>query len=79
MNTIRFIDSKYNELFTIPDGGYIKIQFTDGSHCTRKCKYLDDYHTEIGYNVYHICEFAEKMEAIGAKYSPEVKSRDLER
>ena len=28
----------------------------------RTCRYIDDYHVEIGSNLYHICEFAEHME-----------------
>ena len=36
----------------------------------RKCTYIDDYHTKIGYNVFHICEFAELMERGGSTYRP---------
>lgn len=67
---IRFIDSKYNTLFTIPDGGNIEVTFSDGSRAVRKCTYIDDYHTKIGHMVFHVCEFAEKMEQQGAKYIP---------
>ena len=28
---------------------------------------MDDYHAEIGMNLYHICEFAERMEQAGSK------------
>jgi hypothetical protein len=79
-NTIQFIDSSYNELFRIPDGGSIKITYPpeDGrGTVTRKCEYLDETHFKIdgnGYNdVLHICQFAERMEALGAKYEPEVQ------
>jgi hypothetical protein len=37
---------------------------------TRSCHYLDECHTRIGGNDYHICEFAERMESIGARYEP---------
>ena len=65
---IRFIDSSYNELFRIPDGGYITVKTRDGAVTDRKCKYIDDYHTQIGYNVFHICQFAELMERNGNTY-----------
>ena len=67
---IRFIDSKYNELFRIKDGESITVTFSDGSMSDRKCTYIDDYHTQIGYNVFHICEFAELMERGGSVYRP---------
>jgi hypothetical protein len=68
---IRFIDSQYNTLFFVPDGGNIILTYSDGEKLTRPCKFLDEYHTQIGSSVYHICEFAEKMERIGATYAPE--------
>lgn len=67
---IRFIDSNYNDLFTIPDGGNVLLTLSDGDFLTRKCRYLDEFHTEVGNYVYHICEFAERMEQNGTKYSP---------
>lgn len=67
---IRFIDSRYNELFRIKDGESITVKFSDGSMSDRKCTYIDDYHTKIGYNVFHICEFAELMERNGSTYRP---------
>lgn len=76
----RFIDSHYNALFSVPDGGKITISYPNGETITRPCKHLDEYHTQIGNYCYHICEFAEKMESIGAKYSPEkMKNKDFER
>lgn len=67
---IRFIDSKYNELFRIRDGENIEITLDTGEKISRECKYIDDYHTQIGNNVYHICEFAELMERNGNTYRP---------
>ena len=61
-NEIRFIDSHYNELFRIKDGESITVKFSDGSVSDRKCTYIDDYHTKIGHNVFHICEFAERIQ-----------------
>ena len=69
-NEIRFIDSHYNELFRIKDGESITVKFSDGSMSDRKCTYIDDYHTKIGYNVFHICEFAELMERGKTTYRP---------
>ena len=69
-NEIRFIDSHYNELFRIKDGESITVKFSDGSVSDRKCTYIDDYHTKIGHNVFHICEFAELMERGGSTYRP---------
>ena len=67
---IRFIDSKYNELFRIKDGESITVTLADGAKTDRKCTYIDDYHTQIGHNVFHICEFAELMERGGSTYRP---------
>lgn len=67
---IRFIDSRYKELFRIPDGGNIIITHTDGEKIKAYCRFIDEYHAEIGKNTYHICEFAERMENCGASYIP---------
>lgn len=34
------------------------------------CRYIDNYHTEVGRNLFHICEFAERMEQGGCTYAP---------
>lgn len=67
-NYIKFIDSDYKVLFYIPDGGRIRITHTDGKQFDRVCRYVDEYHTIVGDNCFHICEFAERMERIGAAY-----------
>ncbi len=67
---IRFIDSKYNEKFRIPDGGKIIITAAWGEKNEYVCRYIDEAHLEIGNNLYHICEFAERMEKNGAFYEP---------
>lgn len=69
--TIRFIDSEYNTLFRIPDGEKIVLTRSDGEKRALPCQYLDEVHTKIGGSVYHICEFAERMEKIGTGYAPE--------
>lgn len=68
---IRFIDSHYKTLFYIDDGGSISINFGDGKCEERYCRYIDQTHVEVGNNLYHICEFAEKMEANGYTYEPQ--------
>ena len=71
--TIRFINSRYEELFRIKNGGTIQVTFPDGQF-TEKCIYLDDYHTQIGSNVFHICEFAEFLERNGGICEAEPES-----
>ena len=68
---IRFIDSHYKTLFYIDDGDSISINFGDGKCEERYCRYIDQTHVEVGNNLYHICEFAEKMEANGYTYEPQ--------
>ena len=72
---IRFIDSGYNEKFTVPDGGKVRILFSDGTSEERICRYIDDTHVQFDngsgpYGIQHICEFAEKIEKIGATVEP---------
>ena len=67
---IRFITSHYDEMFRIPDGGLIEVDYPDRRFCA-KCEYLDDYHTKIGLEVFHICQFAEILERGGATCRPE--------
>ena len=74
---IRFIDPDYNEKFRIPDGGLIKMSFPDGTSEEQTCRYIDDYHVEVGsgsMNLFHICEFAERMEKMGARVEPADKT-----
>ena len=59
---IRFIDPHYKEQFRIADGEKITIRLSDGKTMERTCRYIDDYHLEVGSNLYHICEFAERLE-----------------
>ena len=67
---IRFIDSHYKDLFRIPDGGCIQIHYPDET-VVKPCKFIDEYHTQIGTNVFHICQFAEIMERNNAHYMAE--------
>ena len=67
---IRFINSRYDELFRIADGEKIKIRYSDGEEQERVCRYIDECHTEVGSNLFHICQFAEIMERNGSEYTP---------
>lgn len=67
---IRFIDSHYKDLFRIPDGGCVQIHSPDET-VIKPCTFIDEYHTRVGYNVFHICQFAEIMERNGATYMAE--------
>ena len=67
---ICFITPDYKEIFRIPDGDKIRITFSNGKQVDRICRYIDDYHFEAGENLYHICEFAERMEQNGNTVIP---------
>ncbi len=67
---IRFITPEYKEKFRISDGEKIRITFSDGEVKDRVCRYIDDSHVEIRDDLYHICEFAERMEQCGATFIP---------
>lgn len=70
---ICFIDPMYHEKFRIPDGDKIRITDADGNFEDRVCRYIDEYHVEIGGqsgNLYHICQFAELMEQTGKRVIP---------
>ena len=67
---IRFINSGYDEQFRIPDGGTIQVEYPDRTF-SAKCEYIDDYHTYVGSEVYHICQFAEVLERGGGVCRPE--------
>ncbi len=67
---IRFIDSRYNSLFHIPDGGHIQVDYGNET-VVKPCTFIDEYHTQIGINVFHICQFAEVMERNGYHYQAE--------
>ena len=67
---IRFIDSHYKNLFHIPDGGHIQIDYGNET-VVKPCTFIDEYHTQVGNNVFHICQFAEVMERNGNHYQAE--------
>jgi hypothetical protein len=67
---IRIIDSHYNDLFRIKDGEQITIHYRNGKSDNYPCRYIDECHLEVGRNLYHICEFAERMEQAGNTVEP---------
>ena len=67
---LRFIDSGYKDLFKLPDGEQITIISEDGAKRDYTCRYIDEAHLEVGSHLYHICEFAERMERSGNTYQP---------
>lgn len=67
---IRFVTPHYEELFRISYGGKIVITIPDGEKRERTCRFVDEYHTEVGNNLYHICEFAEVMRDCENSYGP---------
>jgi hypothetical protein len=69
---IWFITPSYKTLFYLDDGGEIE-GVVNGKKRRFVCRYLDEYHVEIGGSVYHICEFAERMAMVGQTYWPVAK------
>ena len=67
---IRFIEPDYKEKFRIPDGGKIVVTTTWGEKVEKTCRFIDEYHTEVGSQLYHICQFAELMQKNEATYEP---------
>lgn len=75
---IRFIDPHYKELFHIDDGDSIRISLQGGGDRDRTVRYIDDFHIQLdsgmGVNLYHICEFAERVQKAGCSVIPLRKS-----
>ena len=81
---IRFITPNYKEKFRIVDGDSIRMIFPSGETRDMPCRYVDETHLEVGNNLYHLCEFAERMQRRGilviplCHYLPEQCFRALE-
>lgn len=61
---ISFPDEHYEERFRLPDGGRIRVTYANGDRQDIVCRYVDDYHFEMGTSgeaCCHINQFAEKM------------------
>lgn len=73
---IRFITPDYKTLFILPDGGKIEVKYPDGSSKIQACRFIDEYHVEIGSNLYHICEFSERIQALNGKVTPYIEQEE---
>lgn len=67
---IRFINSRFQDLFMLPNNHYIQVDYPEET-IIKRCVFIDPYHTQIGSRIFHICEFAECMERMEATYQPE--------
>lgn len=67
---IRFIKPDYTTLFRIEDFDKVRITFYNGDSVDYTCRYIDEYHVEVGSSLYHICQFAEIMQRNGNKVIP---------
>ena len=67
---IRFITPSYKEKFRIADGDSIRMTFSSGKTQDKPCRFVDETHLEVGNNLYHICEFAERMQHSGIQVIP---------
>ena len=68
---IRFITPEYDTLFYLPDGEAITRHYPDGSTRDAICHACPDgYHFRLGYNTFHICEFAELCRKQGITIEP---------
>ena len=63
---IRFIDPAYQTRFVLPDGEKIRITRPNGEKTDHIVRFIDGYHLEVhnekGNQLFHICEFAERMD-----------------
>lgn len=74
---VRLINSHYDDLYRVPDGGVVQIDCSDGSSYTARVERLDDYHFMLGgIDPYHIAQFPEVMERNGATAYPEIQTQD---
>lgn len=70
---IRFITPQYKEKFRIEDGDKVRIRWPDGTATDHVCRYIDEYHLEVGSgwnSLYHVCQFAEIMDQKGNTVIP---------
>lgn len=62
---IRFVDSRGEELFQVPDGGMIRQFYGNGEEHYALCRYVDDENMEIDGIQWNNRKFAEQMEKNG--------------
>lgn len=69
-NGIRFITPQYKEEFRIKNGNCVEVIYSNGTRKCFPCYYVDDTHFLIDKSIYHICEFADMIQKIGAVCQP---------
>ena len=67
---ICFTDSAGKPLFSIPDGGFLRLSYGNGDEHFALCRYLDETHAVIDGVSYAVREFAKRMEQNGISYAP---------
>ena len=63
-------DSGGTTLFSVPDGGIIRMLYGNGEDYFAVCRYLDETHAEIDGVRYAVREFAQRMERNKISYAP---------
>lgn len=63
-------DSGGKALFSVPDGGIIRMLYGNGEDYFAVCHYLDENHAEIDGIRYAVREFAQRMERNKISYAP---------
>ena len=63
-------DSTGRILFSIPDGGIIRMFYGNGEDYFAVCRYLDETHAEIDGVRYAVRDFAGRMERNRISYAP---------
>ena len=63
-------DSVGKALFSVPDGGVIRMFCGNGEDYFAVCRYLDETHVEIDGVKYAVREFAQRMEQNKISYAP---------
>lgn len=63
-------DSVGKALFSVPDGGIIRMLYGNGEDYFAVCRYLDESHAKIDGVRYPVREFARRMEQNKISYAP---------
>lgn len=69
-NEICFTDKQGDALFTVSDGGMIRLGYGNGDEAFAICRRLDETHAEIDGVPYALSDFAECMERNQISYAP---------
>lgn len=66
---IAFVNSSGMIIFTVPDGGYIRLSVADNV-AFRQCHYLGNEIFQLCDNYYHVDDFAQFADESGIRYEP---------